>query len=53
MKQGMNATGMLSRRTAEQESGAMGRAARFFFALRVFFFGYWSWRGGVPVCEDC
>ena len=41
----------VSRRTAEY--AAMSRAARFFSALRVFFFGWWSWRICVPVCWNC
>ena len=53
MKQIMNTCRMSSRRTAEQESQVMSRAARFFSALRVFFFGFWSWRTGLPVCEVC
>ena len=52
MKQDPGMRSMSSRRTAEQTS-TMSRAARFFSALRVFFFGWWSWRTGLPVCEDC
>ena len=52
MKQDPNTRSTSSRRTAEQTS-FLSRAARFFSALRVFFFGFWSWRTGLSVCEDC
>ena len=49
MKRDLSARCLSSRRTAEQ---TMSRAARFFSALRVFFY-FWSWRTGLSVCEDC
>ena len=52
MKQDKSIRSMSSRHTAEQTS-SLSRAARFFSALRVFFFGFWSWRTGLSVCEDC
>ena len=52
MKQDRIIRSTSSRRTAEQTS-ILSRAARFFSALRVFFFGFWSWRTGLSVCEDC
>ena len=52
IKQELSTRSMSSRRTAEQTS-ILSRAARFFSALRVFFYGFWSWRTGLSVCEDC
>ena len=52
MKQDKSIRSVYSRRTAEQTS-SLSRAARFFSALRVVFFGFWSWRTGLSVCEDC
>ena len=40
-------------RTAGYAARIMDRAARFFDALRVFFFGWWPRHCGKPVCENC
>jgi hypothetical protein len=46
MMRNMN-TGLESfRLTVAQMNGTAERAARFFF-------GWWSWRGSLPVCENC
>ena len=41
------------RRIVEQMNRTAGRAARFFSALHVFFFGWWFWRRSLPVCKNC
>ena len=44
---------VISRRTSEYAPMVSNCAARFFSALRVFFFGWWSWRIVMPVCWNC
>ena len=53
MMQQMNPCTGSSRYTDEQMNRTAERAARFFTALHVFFFGWWSWRGSLSVCKNC
>jgi len=46
MMRNMNTGLETFRQTVEQMNGTAGRAARFFF-------GWWSWRSSLPVCENC